>query len=353
MNGDIQQLLNHPVNFLGTQDLDGDIAISSRIRLARNLSNRPFPIAASGDECEEVNQLVEHAAKHTAMLGGESVRVFDPGMLNEVDREILLERHLASREFIVRPEHSRLLVSPDERYSIMVNEEDQLRIQTVAPGAKLFEVWKQAADLDDQLGANLNYAFDSKLGFLTSCPTNVGTGMRASVMLHLPGLTLTGQINATIQGINKLHLAVRGIFGEGTKNLGALYQISNQSTLGESETAIIEHLNNVITQLINYEKNARNNLLENNKYNLLDHVGRAYGALRHSYCLSFEEGINCLSGVRLGVDMGMFPVFNIKKINDVFIGIGPAHLQKFTKKILSASERDVCRAEYCRNNFKN
>jgi protein arginine kinase len=235
----------------------------------------------------------------------------------------------------------------------MINEEDHLRIQALCPGLQLLKVWEQINKLDSELEKALPYAYDSQLGYLTSCPTNVGTGMRASVMLHLPGLILTGKINAAIQGVNKLGLAVRGIFGEGTDNRGNLFQVSNQSTLGESEIQIIERLNTVITQLIMYEKNCRSSLLKDKKYFLLDHVGRSYGILRHSYTLSSEEALNSLSDIRTGVDMGMFNSIDLHTVNKLLITINPAHLQKFAQKELSSQERDIFRAALVRKQLKN
>ena len=218
----------------------------------------------------------------------------------------------------------------------------------LAPGFQLEEVWKKIDQLDNELAAHLNYAFDEKLGFLTCCPTNVGTGLRASVMLHLPGLVMTGKITSTIHGINKLNLAVRGIFGEGSENQGNLFQISNQTTLGESESAIIENLSKVIRQLISHEKAARLQLLERDQASLLDHVGRSYGILRHSYKISCKEALHCLSGLRLVLDLGLFNHVDIHSVNEMFLTIQPAHLQKNAGRHLSVADRDIFRASYCR-----
>ncbi|UKI29995.1 MAG: hypothetical protein L6W00_18505 [Lentisphaeria bacterium] len=275
MNDSIDQLLRSPVSFLADSGPEEDIALSSRIRLARNLAGRPFPAAASLESRQEVCELVSQAAAGSGVLGCPDCYRFDPAEMSPLDREILFERRLASRDFLERDGGTRLLVRSDESSSIMINEEDQLRIQTLRPGFQLDEVWRVINELDDELSSKLDYAFDDKLGYLTSCPTNVGTGMRASVMLHLPGLVLSGQIGPTIQGVSKLNLAVRGIFGEGTDNRGNLFQVSNQSTLGESETQIIERLNTVISQLIAQEKIARQQLILRDRFALLDHVGRS------------------------------------------------------------------------------
>lgn len=352
MIDDINRLLANRVSFLADAGPDEDIAISSRIRLARNLAGHRFPVAGDSGELHKICDEVSGAAAESGALGCPECFSFDPEKMDGLDRELLLERRLASRDFLNRPTGTRLLVKDDESRSVMINEEDHLRIQTMLPGFQLGAVWAQIDELDNKLAARLDYAFDDRLGFLTCCPTNVGTGMRASVMLHLPGLVLTGQIAPTIQGINKLNLAVRGIGGEGTGNQGNLFQVSNQSTLGESEAQILERLNTVIGQLIAHEKNARQLLLQRDQFSLLDHVGRSYGTLRHSYKLSGEEAVNCLSGVRVGVDLGMFSALDIHTVNELFIGIGAAHLQKAAGRVLNAAERDVCRAALCREKLK-
>lgn len=352
MTNDIARLLENRVSFLADAEPDEDIAISSRIRLARNLTGHRFPASADSGELYEICDKVSCAAEESGALGCPECFSFDPEKMDELDRELLFERRLASRDFLNRSAGTRLLVKNDESRSVMINEEDHLRIQTMLPGFQLNAVWAQIDELDNKLSARLEYAFDDRLGFLTCCPTNVGTGMRASVMLHLPGLVLTGQIAPTIHGINKLNLAVRGIGGEGTSNQGNLFQVSNQSTLGESETQILDRLNHVIGQLITHEKNARKLLLQRDQFSLLDHVGRSYGTLRHSYKLTGEEAVNCLSGVRVGVDLGMFSSLDIHTVNELFIKIGAAHLQKSAGHVLSAAERDVCRAALCREKLK-
>ena len=344
----VDQLLKNPVSFLDDSGPDDDIAISSRIRLARNLKGFPFPSAASAQDLQDISSVVTAAVKASDALDGKDVMCFLPENLSEIDRKLLLERRLVSPDFIRTPQYRTLFVCGGENCSLMVNEEDQLRIQTIRPGFQLQEVWKHISKIDDALGKHLDYAFDDRLGFLTSCPTNVGTGMRASVMLHLPGLVLTDQIASTVHGIGKLHLAVRGIFGEGSDNCGNLFQISNQCTLGESESKIIEGLTSVIKQLILQEKHARRKLLDNDRYAILDNVGRSYGLLRHSYKISFKEAMNCLSGLRIGVDMGLFTSLDIHKVNELFIAIGSAHLCKTHQGEYSETEIDILRAECCR-----
>ncbi len=349
MSDAVDQLLASPVSFLADSGPDEDIAISSRIRLARNLAGKPFPIAATEEQLREVCEAVTRAASESGALGCPGCFRFDPDQLSLLDREILFERRLASRDFLNREHGTRLLVRADESASIMINEEDHLRIQALRPGFQLQNVWQAINRLDDELASRLDYAFDEKLGYLTSCPTNVGTGMRASVMLHLPALVISGQIGPTIQGVNKLNLAVRGIAGEGSDNRGNLFQISNQSTLGESEEQILERLSAVIAELIAHEKNTRRLLLEKDRFAILDLVGRSYGMLRYAYKLTLEEALNSLSCVRLGVDLGLFSKVDLRKVNMLFLSINPAHLQKTARPLeLSPQECDIRRAELCR-----
>jgi protein arginine kinase len=230
----------------------------------------------------------------------------------------------------------------------MVCEEDHLRIQSILPGLALEEAYKNAVRTENRLDEDFDFAYSEKLGYLTHCPTNLGTGMRASVMLHLPGLTLSGELTSTVQGITKLGFAVRGIAGEGSDNRGNLFQISNQSTLGESETDIIAHLSQVISSLIAHEKKARRKLLEEEQATLLDWVGRSYGTLRFAYVLSTADALNALSGLRLGVDLGMFKKLNIHTVNELFREIHSAHLQKKAGGPLSPEDRDIARAALCR-----
>lgn len=341
----LQQLLSRPVGWLADSGPDEDIAISSRIRLARNLNGHFFPVHASDEQLLKVADLIGESC---AGLPDERLE-FNMGELDENGRMLLFERRLVSRELFKRPIGARLLVTPDECSSIMVNEEDHLRLQGLLPGLQLEKVYDQVNRLDDQLAGTLDFAFDPKLGFLSSCPTNIGTGMRASVMLHLPGLVMTKEIGRAIQGISQLHLTVRGIFGEGSDNRGNLFQISNQSTLGESEPEIIGRLSRVIAKLIESEKFARGHLLATSPDILYDRVGRAYGTLRHSYILSVEEALNSLSMLRLGVDMAMFTAVDIHTVNELFVKVNPAHLGRIANSKLPP---DAARAAMVRELLK-
>ena len=343
----MERLLANPVSFLGDAAPSDDVAISSRIRLARNFADFPFPPAASTEQLAAVRDLVAETAAAGRVFGAGAFR-FDVAELSPLDQEILFERRLVSRDFLNSPAAGTLLARADETVSLMINEEDHLRLQAIRPGLALYDVWQEIDRIDTKLGNRLNFAFDETLGYLTSCPTNAGTGMRASVMLHLPGLVLSGQIQQVVQGASKLNLAVRGAYGEGTENQGNLYQISNQSTLGESETEIIDHLTTVIRQIISYEQQARVMVLQKARFTLFDQVGRAYGLLRHAYKLTLEESLQALSSLRLGADLDMFNTVHIATVNELFLKTNPAHLSKLAGRPLSGADADVERAKLFR-----
>lgn len=351
-SANVEELLKRRVSWLADSGTDGDIAISSRIRLARNIEGIPFPTAATVEQLKQSGKIVSASVVESGCLGPRLLS-FAMDEISDLDRRLLFERRLISNEFMNKTDGAMLYIRRDESAGIMINEEDHLRIQVMRPGFQLEQAWRAANRIDRRLEKSLPMVFDDKLGYLTACPTNVGTGMRASVMLHLPGLVLSGQINAAMQGIAKLGLAVRGIFGEGTENTGNLFQVSNQSTLGESETQIIERLGGVIRQLICHEKNTRVSMLDKDQYFLLDHVGRAYGVLRHAYLLSSEEALNSLSGIRIGVDMGMFSAVDQHIVNELLVVTNPAHLQKFAKNRLDSKERDIFRAMLVRERLKS
>ena len=341
--GSIDELILQPVSFLASAPADeADIAISSRIRLARNIAGFPFPGRATPDVREKLRGMVKRACR------SRKLRVFDIENLDEIEREVLLERRLVSRELLQSAGGAAVVVREDERLSLMINEEDQLRLQAIQPGLALPELYREIAAVEEKLSAQLDFAFDDRLGYLCACPTNVGTGMRASVMLHLPALVLSGRIAPTMQGINKLQLAVRGIYGEHTQNLGNLFQISNQITLGESEGQILDRIGSVISDVIKFEKESREALLKQDRFGMLNHIGRAYGILRYSYRLGLSEALNCLSGLRAGVDMRLFPGMERSLVNRLFIGIFPGHLQKHYGEAFSGAELDIRRAEFCR-----
>jgi protein arginine kinase len=245
------------------------------------------------------------------------------------------------------------VINRAETFSVMINEEDHLRMQALRPGFQIREAWAAIDRFDSALEKKLDFAFDSELGYLTACPTNLGTGIRVSAMLHLPGLVLGEQINPIIQSVNKLGLAVRGLYGEGTEALGNVFQVSNQMTLGESEIAIVERLEKVMSQIIEHEENARQTLMEKKLKVVLNHIGRAYGILANAHSISSKEAMNQLSFLRLGVDMDLFPGTNRSLVDELFLTTQPAHLQKQVSEKLSAEDRDLIRADMVRERLKN
>ena len=344
----INDLFKQKVCWLSDRGPEDDIAISSRIRFARNLQGESFPVQADDAALCGIRDDVLHSLRKIGSEAGSRMREFPMDELTPLDRAFLVERHLISREFM-NPRHGAALATNREQGTfVMINEEDHLRIQVLAPGFQLPKLWTLINDLDDRLSETLAYAFDPTLGYLTACPTNLGTAMRASVMLHLPALVLTEQMDACVQACGKLGLTARGLFGEGSKNQGSLYQISNQSSLGESEQDIIRRLSAVIGQIIAHEKQARAKLLASRKSFLLNHISRAYGLLQHAYLISSDEALEALSALRLGVDMQMFRNLQIHTVNELFLLVQSAHLQKYSGRELEADQRDEVRATLIR-----
>jgi len=344
----LDDLVRRHGSWLETGNTEGPV-VSSRIRLARNLDDHCFPGWASEEENHAVwKQLsaIFESMDHPFM----SWSMTD---ISALDKEILFERHLISQELAQQDDSCGVFVTPDECISIMVNEEDHVRIQSLQPGLNLQEAWKIADEIDDLLEDKLSYAFSSKLGYLTSCPSNVGTGLRASAMLHLPGLVLMEEMEPVINGISKIGLAVRGMWGEGTEAAGNMFQISNQFTLGRREADIIAHLEQIVMELIDHENNARMRLMNERSILVEDHVERAYGILSKARLMSSGEALNLLSTLRLGVDLGFMNQLSPRELDTLFISIQPAHLQKLEKKALDADERDVVRAEMLREYIKN
>jgi len=326
------------------------IVMSSRVRLARNLKDAAFPGWAKKPERIRVLELI----RPIVGLLPEMKDAFSEAMdnLTTLDKQILVERHLISREHAAKSAGSGLVLNREETLCVMINEEDHLRMQALRPGLQLRQAWTAIDQADSLLEKKLEYAFSPEIGYLTACPTNIGTGIRVSAMLHLPGLVLAEQINPIIQSVNKLGLAVRGLYGEGTEALGNVFQVSNQMTLGESETAIVERLEKVLGQIIEHEENARGTLLEKKAKMVYNHIGRAYGILANAHSISSKETMNLLSLMRLGVDMGLFPGVDRGLADELFILTQPAHLQKQHTEKLSAEERDLLRADMVRERLK-
>jgi len=343
----LDELLKQPSEWLRGAGPVSDIVISSRVRLARNLEKYPFTARASKASQSEVLRLAKESLGQSATL--KRSLIFEIKDLDEIDRQFLVERHLVSREQIVHAEHKAVAIGQGEVISVMINEEDHLRLQVMQSGLNLQDAWSLIDALDDELSEALSYAYSSDWGYLTSCPTNTGTGLRASVMAHLPSLVLTKQINKVLHTITRLGLTARGLYGEGTEASGNFFQISNQVALGRSEEELIENIERILKEVIHQEQTGRESLMANNRVQLEDRIWRAFGLLRHAKTVSSSEALDLLSAVRLGVDLGLMNGLDRKIVNEMFIFSQPAHLQKLEGKALSAKERDTKRAQLIRS----
>ena len=326
------------------------IVMSSRVRLARNLKGHAFPGWAKKPERIKVLEAIRPSVERLPQMADSfSASMEDLGAL---DKQILVERHLISREHAAKNAGSGLVLNREESVCVMINEEDHLRMQALRPGLQVRQAWLSIDQVDSALEKELDYAFSSELGYLTACPTNLGTAIRVSAMLHLPGLVLAEQVTQIIQAVNKLGLAVRGLYGEGTEALGNVFQVSNQMTLGETESVIVERLEKVLAQIIEHEQNARERLLEKKPKVVFNHIGRAYGVLANAHSISSKETMNLLSLLKLGVDMSLFPGADRALVDELFLITQPAHLQKQVSDKLSAEERDLIRADMVRERLK-
>ncbi len=346
----LDDLQKHTSEWLKGTGPNADIVLSSRIRLARNIEKVPFPHWADKKENEKVLAMVEDAFTKNDLL--KNLTVFRLSELDSVDKQFLVERHLMSLEHAQKSNFKAVMVDEEEVVAIMVNEEDHIRMQVMQSGFNLFEAWNTINALDDALAQLLPFACLPDWGYLTACPTNTGTGMRGSVMLHLPALVMTRQIDRVLAAISKLSFTARGLYGEGTQATGNLFQISNQVSLGHSEIDIIENINGIIKQIIEQEHQARETIFSKNKPVLEDRVNRSLGLLKSARIISSQETIELLSMVRLGTDLGIVKDIDQRRINELFIITQPAHLQKLENKKLSSEERDVKRAELIRRNLK-
>ncbi len=329
---------------------ESDIVISTRIRLARNLASYPFCNRSSSFQKGEIETSLREAA--TKLDHDPQLVYLNLPALGQLDRQLLVERQLISRELAGSDGPRGVAVSPQETVSLMVNEEDHLRLQVMRSGFALDEAWQQIDRIDDLLEQRVSYAFSDDFGYLTACPTNVGTGMRASVMLHLPALEYTKEIEKFFRAMQKINLAVRGLYGEGSRASGHFYQISNQVTLGKSEQQLLGEIHGVIPQIITYERAARQRLLRENRQGLLDKVSRAQGTLYSATMMTSEETMELLSYVRLGINLGLIEDLTIATINELFIHTQPAHLQKLMGVPLDGEERNAARARYLRTRLR-
>ncbi|WP_026693293.1 protein arginine kinase [Peribacillus kribbensis] len=341
-------LQNAVSSWMSEEGPDSDIVLSSRIRLARNLKDYKFPIIFSREEAQEIIHWAERRLSRNSYQENGHFEFLGMDSLKPIEKRVLVEKHLISPNLAESSPYGAVLLSANEEISVMINEEDHIRIQCLYPGLQLVEALKTAGGIDDWIEEQGTYAFDEERGYLTSCPTNVGTGLRASVMMHLPGLVLTRQINRIIPAINQLGLVVRGIYGEGSEALGNLFQISNQITLGKPEEDIVADLLSVVEQIIERERVAREALVKTSDIQLEDRVFRSYGILANSRIIESKEAAKCLSDLRLGIDLGYIKDISKTILNELMILTQPGFLQQYAGGPLKADERDIRRAALIR-----
>jgi len=351
---DSSSLLSPGLDWLDASGEHAEIVLSTRIRLARNLQGHAFGSRSRVNDRLAILEQLQGALPRVPHLSGSRVQTLDD--LDPRSQRLLLERRLVSRDLLGDPEHppargGAVVMGGNRGLSVMVNEEDHLRLQALHSGLDLHRAWNEMDGLDEELGRQLPFAYHPEFGFLTSCPTNVGTGLRASVLLHLPALVLTKEIAKVLQGLSQMGLTFRGLYGEGSEVVGNFFQLSNQTTLGKSEEDLIDHLDGMVRQVIQYEMHARHILLRDAAAVTADKIWRAYGLLRYSRSLSFEEMMNLLSGVRLGASLKLLPGLRVYPLNKIMIFTQPAHLEEAAGRDLSPAEGDAHRAAYVRRIF--
>lgn len=346
----IDDLITHTGEWLKGAGPQSHIVMSSRVRLARNIDKIPFPARANKKDLAEVVKIAKAAFESSEYF--KDAMLLKINELDALDQQFLIERHLMSHDHAATAEGRAILISKEEILSIMINEEDHLRLQVMQSGFDLGETWKIMNMIDDILSVKVPYAYDTSWGYLTACPTNTGTGIRGSVMLHLPALVMTKQINKVLEAIAKLSFTSRGFYGEGTQATGNFFQISNQVSLGHSEEDILQNINGLVRQIVEQEEQARQALLVQNRSVLEDKISRSYGILKSAHIISSQETVDLLSMVRLGIDVGVIKHVSKQTVNELFIMIQPAHLQKIEGKKLDPLERDVKRASVIREKLK-
>ena len=354
MKGPMEEFSSIPDYGLSWLEASGDhadVVLSTRVRLARNLQGHAFgPRARVNDREAVLEQFRTSAGRCESLRGGTLLELPEADVRT---RRILLERRLVSRDLLGEEDEepargAAVHLTGADPLSVMVNEEDHLRVQSLVSGLRIEEAWRIVDRLDEELGRELPFAYHSEFGFLTSCPTNVGTGLRASVFMHLPGLVLTKEIGKVLQGLGQVGLTFRGLYGEGSEVVGNFFQVSNQTTLGKTEEDLVDHLDKVVRQVIQYEMHARQVLMRDALGVTEDKIWRAYGLLRYARSLSFEELMNLLSGVRLGVSLKLLPGLRVYTLNKMMIFTQPAHLEQAAGRDLPSTESDAHRAAYVR-----
>ncbi|MFC4559697.1 protein arginine kinase [Virgibacillus kekensis] len=349
----LQHFMNEAISpWMRKDGPDSDIVLSSRIRLARNFAEFTYPILANETDLQKISEFIRNEYEHQTFQDYENLEFIPIKNLTPIEKRVLVEKHLISPHLVEHDHSSGTLISENEQVSVMVNEEDHIRIQLYFPGFQINKALEKAFEFDDWLEKKIDYAFDETRGYLTTCPTNVGTGMRASVMMHLPALAMTQQLNRMIPAINQLGLVVRGIYGEGSEAIGNIFQISNQITLGRSEEDIVQDLQSVVQQLIEHERNARARLMEQSGTKLEDRIYRSYGVLEYSRIIESKEAAKCLSDVRLGIDLGIIQNVTRNILNELMVLTQPGFLQQYAQKTLTPNERDVLRASLIRERLQ-
>ncbi len=345
----VDELMKRSSAWLSPRRSSG-VVISSRIRLARNVHGVAFPRWAGDDECKRLFERLSGVLTSLSLL--DDALVLPISELSPVDRDVLRERRLMSPEMTDTGGGSGLVVAKKQRVAVMINEEDHLRLQVMRPGLDLTSAWRMLDRIDSELEQRVVYAFSPKLGYLTACPSNVGTGMRVSVMLHLPGLKLLDEIERVVKGLNRMGMAVRGTFGEGSDAFGNMYQVSNQTTLGMSERDTVARIQDVAETLVQLEQNARARMMEQRELHVMDYINRAMGVLKYAQIISSGEALDLLSGLRLGLEFGILGGVGMTRFNELMLVTQPGHLQKAATHLLSVDERDALRAQLLRRKLR-
>ncbi len=351
MIANLKDLVKMPCEWLRGTGPESDIVVSSRVRIARNVGEFLFTHRLTGARRADLVRNVQAALKKSPYF--KDSLFLKNSSLSSVDNEFLLERHLISQEHARQGQERAVCFSANEVVSLMLLEEDHLRLQVIQSGFNLIECWRIGREIDLDLERSLDFAFDARLGYLTACPTNVGTGLRASCMMHLPALVMTKQVNKVLSALAKLNLATRGLYGEGTQASGNFFQFSNQITLGQKEEDIVDNLERVIKQILDHEREARRVLVSEKRDKVEDQIWRAFGILKTARSISSAEATSLLSMVRLGVDLEILKPLARERLSEIFVLTQPAHLQKISDRILNAGERDIQRAELIRSKLKD
>lgn len=333
---------------------DFDVVVSTRIRLARNLDNHLFSSIANESELKDIADTVENALSDLKSCNYlQNACIINLDEVDSVDRELMVERHLISKDLAERKGTRKIIIGEEEILSIMINEEDHIRLQAIDSGLQIRELWSIINNIDSELEYKVNYAFSPNFGYLTTCPSNVGTGLRVSVMFHIPALAGTRDGNKILSSVSNMGYAIRGLYGEGSQAIGSFYQISNEITLGQTEEEIVENIQSIALQILNHERRARSSLLRENRMGLEDKVFRSYGILKNARVISYKEALDLLSWVNLGIDLGILSGLNRAEIAKLLVLAQPAHLHKLNCNVSDAVKQDISRAELIRATLNN